>query len=749
MKKISLNTGWQFSKLPGSSIRQPDVGSASYQDICLPHTWYEDGDNYRGLGVYKKTISVLESKGKCLFLEIEGADHTVRAYVNEIELGIHKGGYSRVRFAIPESCMNHTKLELKLYVDNSITDDVSPLSGDFTVFGGLYRGVSLLITERIHFDYLYYGTDGVIIRTKVDAESHGILELEPHVVCGETCNDVFVRYIVKGPDGHVVASCIGDVETIQKLDIHPIQLWNGKSGAFLYTVKAELIVDGSCADCMELTTGFKKISLESEDGFILNGQHIRICGIAKHQDFGGRFSAVTDQEIERDFKLIDEIGANAVRLSHYQHPQYTYDCCDKGGYITWAEIPMLKMTENAALMANAKQQLSELILQNIHHPSICFWGVQNEIAMFRDAPFVHENIIELCKDAKRLDGERIVACANLYPLKAKSRLNHLTDMVGYNIYFGWYYGKMQEYGAYLDGLHRELPEVSLGISEYGVDAGIQLHAENPLVKDYSEEFQAQFHETVYPIIESRKYLWGSFVWNMFDFSSARRDEGGQKYINAKGLVTYDREIKKDAFFYYKAKWSEKPTLHICESRFVKRCRESVDIKVYTNLAEAVLARMEDYGLGLEKITEQNNGNGTIIFHDVALKDGKNMFCVSGLTEDGIQMEETICFEKVEMPEESYQLPDNEAGTAVQNWFLEEDIDTDQYFSLKDRAEDLLENEETHLILQKYFPDITALLEKGVIPMGLAMTSILSHGKDAVKIEDYSAINQELLKVMKK
>ena len=755
MEKISLNTGWQFEKLPGRSIMDIGAGHTVMCDqgrgcyVDLPHTWYQDDDQYRGLTVYKKTIYISKYQGKRVFLDIEGAGHTVRAFASGIDLGIHKGGYSRVRFAVPKACMNQDELELELFVDNGITEDVSPLAGDFTVMGGLYRDVSLLVCGEIHFDYTYYGTDGVIVRAHVDENGDGILNVEPHVIGSGLCSEASVQYTVKEVSGRVAAEHTGSVCDTQTIRIPAVKLWNGKADAALYEVDCRLTSDGICMDFLKITTGFKKISIDSRHGFYLNGNKTKIRGVAKHQDCAGCFSAVTELEIDRDFALIDEIGANAVRLSHYQHPQYTYDCCDQKGYLVWAEIPMLKMTEKAALLENAKMQLMELILQNIHHPSICFWGVQNEIAMFRDAPFVHENVKILYHTAKQLDHERIVACANLYPLKAKSRLNHLTDLVGYNLYFGWYYGKMTDYGAYLDELHNELADVPLGISEYGVDAAVWLHSEHPLVKDYSEEFQSLFHETVYPLLESKEYLWGSFIWNMFDFSSAGRDEGGQKCINAKGLVTYDRNIKKDAFYYYKARWSDTPFLHICESRFVRRCQEKINIKVYTNLKKAVLKRIEENEAAGDKLCAQNNGGGIIVFADIALKDGKNYFSVSGLTKDNVRMEESVCFEKTAVPEESYCLPGQNAGTTVQNWFMQEtDLDTDQYYSLKDRAEEILDNEKAHQILKKYLPKITRLLEQGDIPLALAMTSILGRDKETAEKADLSALNAELVKIAK-
>ena len=741
MKKISISQDWRF-------LAQENKGEE--QRVDLPHTWYRDDDQYRGQAVYRKHIGLqdlcpeIQWEDTCLFLEIEAADHTVKAVVNGTEIGVHKGGYSRIHFEIPEDCIRQGSLDLQLYVDNSSGDEVSPLAGDFTVFGGLYRGVNLILSKKTHFDYLYFGTDGVIVRTMTGCEGQGIVSIEPHVVCADPQSTVTVRYMILDDDGTAAAESVGTPDTEEQICLPQVRLWNGKKDPALYTLRAELAENGVCVDSVEMKIGFREMRMDSQEGFFLNGKHLFLRGVAKHQDFAGCFSAVTGREIDRDFELIREIGANAVRLSHYQHPQYTYDICDREGYVVWAEIPMLKMTEKKETMENALQQLTELILQNIHHPSICFWGIQNEIGMFRDAPYIHRNVSELYELAKKLDPERIVTCANLYPMKSKSMLNRLTDMVGYNIYFGWYYGKMQDYGTFLDRLHEELPDVPLGISEYGVDAQTWLHSDAPAVKDYSEEFQSLFHQTVYPIFEQRSYLWGSFVWNMFDFSSSRRNEGGQKYRNAKGLVTYDRETRKDAFYYYKAKWSETPFLHICEKRFEKRASDRMSLRVYTNLKEAVL-----HIPGHEPVCGVNDGNGTVLFEDLPLVKGENTFTVTGHTENGALLEDQAVFERTEKPEPSYALPDSHAGETVQNWFLkEEGVDLDQYFSVQDRAEDLLENEECHRILQKYLPDVTRLLEREIIPLGLSLNSILNYNKKEGQSIDVQALNDELIRVAK-
>ncbi len=383
-------------------------------------------------------------------------------------------------------------------------------------------------------------------------------------------------------------------------------------------------------------------------------------------------------------------------------------------------------------MENTQQQLTELILQNIHHPSIFCWGIQNEIAMFRDAPYMHENCRRLHALVKKLDPHRYSTAANLYPLKASSHLNEITDMVGYNVYFGWYYGERQDFGPYLDQMHAARPQLPFGISEYGVDANLALHAEDPQVKDYSEEYQALWHETVYSQIESRDYLWGSFIWNMFDFCSARRNEGGQKYINAKGLVSHDRQTRKDAFYYYKARWSAHPFVHLCAKRFVKRAQAAIDIKCYTNQPNVqLLLNGKYYGTAAVQ-------NGVAVFPQVLLQMGDNPVTVTA----GDYIDQCV-WQRVTQSEPSYRLPDENAGTAVRNWFLaEDDVRREGFFSIQNTAQELLDNAETKKILENYVPTLVRIMtEKSVIPLGLSLKSILS--RDADESLDIKGLNAEL------
>ena len=708
MNRISMNAGWQFVKLPkGIPAEREDL---DWETVSLPHTWYREDDPYHGLVLYRRKLEV-EDGWKNAFLEFEGADQRCRVFVNGREIGEHKGAYARFRFPVPEAALKSGELRIEALLDNRVSADVSPNFGDFTIFGGLYRNVNLLVTSEDHFDYCYYGTDGVIARATVDETGCGLLELEPHVCTDKT--GAFVAYTLTGPEGELAAESCAAANESCSLRVAEPKLWNGKKAPRLYTLRAALQVDGEAVDETVIRLGFRSISMSPEEGLRLNGELVKLHGVAKHQDRAGVFSAVSREQIDEDFALIREIGANAIRLSHYQHPQHTFDRCDEDGLLVWAEVPMLKMTENGALYTNIEQQLIELVLQNIHHPSIFCWGIQNEIGMFRDAPFMHEECRVLTALAKRLDPNRLVTAANLYNVKPVSQLNAITDMVGYNLYFGWYYGEMADYSKYLDNYHALRPEMPLGISEYGVDCNVKLHSENPKVKDYSEEYQALWHETVYPILQSKDYLWGSFIWNMFDFSSDRRNEGGVRFINGKGLVSHDRTLRKDAFYYYKAVWSDEPFVHLCASRFVRRARERIDVKIYTNLPRVTLWKDgERIGIG------ENNGNGRVLFRDVALAPGINqLWAVS------VDCEDRCLFERVEKPEESYRLPEETSGP-VRNWFLSDDDTVKEgYYSIMDTAEDVLSGARS--VLVRFVPSLVEVLDRDVIPLGLSMKSILS------------------------
>lgn len=745
-QSVQLQKGWKFAKLPGYSMEQLQVQEDIWKEwewenkeweiVSIPHTWYQDEDYYQGLAIYKNTIQIsFQSPAACI--EFEGVDRWCKVYINGIPAGEHKGGYSTFRIPLKETFLTEENIELMVFVDNRDYGMISPLFGDFTVYGGIYRPVSLLAASQNHFDFMYYGTKGILLHAEAKANGEGILTVEPHVVIQTEESCIRILYEIWDSHGKLVAEESGEVSEEKKIVVDQAELWDGKNAAVLYRLKATLFCEDKAEDLVEMNFGFRMVSIDAKKGFSLNGKKVRIQGVAKHQDRAEVFHATSEAEQEQDMDLIQEIGANAVRLSHYQHPQHVYDLCDQAGLIVWAEIPMLKMTKKQELFEDACNQLKELILQNLHHPSICFWGIQNEIAMFRDEQYMHENCRRLYDLAVSLDHTRLVTCANLHEVDFDSPLNQITHMVGYNVYFGWYYGEMRDYGTYLDKFHEVMPEVCLGISEYGVDCNLRFHSDEPKVKDYSEEYQALYHEIVYPILESKPYLWGSFIWNMFDFGSANREEGGEKYKNCKGLVTFDRKIRKDSFYYYKSRWSKVPFVHIAEKRFKKRTGESIRVKVYSNCDEVYL-----YVAGNEVISKQSDGTGIFVFEQILLKKGENL--VRAVCD---QQEDEVVFIRCEEAEPSYQYEDDSVGEAVKNWFLKqvENVDN-EYYSLQDTADMVAKSEKAMKVVRQYMPYTAERIQQD--GGGLTLAQIIRFEGRKYKDLDPEEFNRMLKQIRK-
>ena len=658
-----LNDDWQFCPGEYDESGLPKIDKDSLEKVDLPHIWNLSDPLKEGLRFYRREIELEEpGSGRSGFIEFSAVSGLCRVWLNGMYLGEHKGGYSRFRFSLDPAIRSGSN-SLVVSTDNSRNGDINPIGGDFNNYAGIYRGVRLIYVEKTHFDLMHYGTDGLEIIPDVS----GNVRVSASVKGPDLSPGAKVQFSVyDGTEQVVSATCPADAPQTS-LTIPDPRLWDGRRDPHTYLLKARIVQEGTILDEISLSFGFREISLSPEEGFFLNGRNIRINGVSKHQDFAGFGCAPSRSQLDRDMRLILDLGANALRLSHYQHPGHMYDLCDDNGMIVWAEIPMLNMPEgNEALLENAEEQLKELILQNRHHPSICFWGLQNEIALSGETLYMYSGMDRLRKVADELDDSRITAGANLYTVKNNSPLNRVTEMIGYNIYFGWYYGEIPEFGKFLDKFHRDNPDIPLGVSEYGVDCNIDLHSAEPKRRDYSEEFQTLYHERVYPLIRDRKFLWGSFVWNMFDFGSANRSEGKLKGLNGKGLVTFDRSIRKDSYFYYKAQWSDDPFVHIASGRFAKRSEERIDIKVYTTLRSVELyVNGKSYG--------KLEGNRVFVFHDIPLEKGKNT--IRAIAD---KYSDTIEQERVEEPEASYVYVDPNPGFNVKNWFTLDEGENDLF-----------------------------------------------------------------------
>lgn len=728
-KTISLMKNWQFVRLDRPVQTPPKLDDNMLSTVSLPHVWNKDTPADAGCCLYQCRFPMERPEEHCYFLVFEAVAGVARVFLNGAFLGEHRGSYSRFAVDAREALKSGENL-LQVLADNTRYEDVNPLMGDFTYWGGIYRDVSLVETDMAHFDLLYFGTPGLEI---LEAGRDGLLRLNARICAPGKCT---VEYLVTDSEGALAAQCRTDaVSPGVELKVLRPRLWQGKDDPYLYRCTARLWRGGELADEISLPFGFRDAEISAQKGFLLNGTPLRLNGVAKHQDFAGAGCAPSEEQLDQDFALISEVGANAIRLSHYQHPQYAYDLCDQLGYITWAEIPMLSMPEgNTAVVENAAAQLAELIVQNRHHPAICFWGVQNEIAMMGEHLGMYRDVERLNAVVKDLDPTRISAAANLYCVKNNSSLNFLNDAVGYNIYFGWYYGELKDYAAFLEKFHADNPDVPLGVTEYGVDCNLAYHTDNPECKDYTEEFQCLFHENAYAAIQADRLLWGSFVWNMFDFSSAIRDEGGVKARNSKGLVTYDRETRKDAFYFYKAVWSETPFVHLTGRRYRNRCGETVTVKVYSNLPEVAL-----YVNGVRFGTQ--TGKTSFMFEHIPLRMGGNTLrAESGHCRDEME----LC--RVTEPDQSYTYPLKGQGSKVSNWFARKNAAVDLFpegcYSISDRIGDLLADPWTRAVLEAELPDIVSNPRARTMG-GMTLMRILDYNADTVTQEQAMKVNAQL------
>lgn len=721
-KVISLNNNWKFSGGDEELAMKNEFQDHEWTDINVPHTWNAiDGANgfdyYKGACWYRKPIVIdsIEEKNR-VYIEFNGSNSVTNVYVNGNHIGEHRGGYSTFRFDITDAITFGDKNILAVKVDNTVVEDVYPQMADFTFYGGIYRDVNVVITNQVHFDLLDDGSKGIyIVQEDVTEEKAAV------TVKSQVANDhdeekkVRVWVDLLNKDNQQVAYGVqevflaaGETKTVEiPVVIDQPSLWNGKANPYLYKAKVSLQSFNDTIDELEIPFGVRYFEVDPEKGFILNGQPLRLNGVSRHQDRKDMGWAITEKEHTEDMEFIKEVGATSIRLAHYQHDQFFYDLCDKEGMVTWAEIPFITMMSKTELEGiNAKQQMKELVKQNFNHPSIIFWGIQNEIQISGERPELRKLVNELNELTKKEDPSRLTTMANVMFVNDNDDYNHVTDVLGYNKYYGWYQGEAEDFAGWIDGFHKLNPNVPLGISEYGAEGILQYHTNNPKVRDYSEEYHALYHEIVWKIFEARPFLWSTYVWNMFDFGANIRDEGGVQGRNNKGLITYDRKVKKDAFYMYKAHWSDEKFVHITSKRFVDRADESIDVKIYSNCEEVTL-----YVDG-EKLATQSGTDRIFTFKQVGLTGQWTEIKVVATNGDQTYLD-SAKFYKVKEPNTSY-ITSEESGGLVENWFEVPDLEhveieefniTDDVYSTRSTFRELLDYEETKKVVDKYLPGI--------------------------------------------
>ena len=665
---ININENWKFIQ---EDVGLPTSYPTDWQTVDVPHSWNAvdgcdgNGSYDRGNYWYAKTFEtpVQPLAGGRVFVEFMGVNSEATVYVNGTQVTYHEGGYSTFRADITELCKADEENLLVVAVNNKANDYVYPQHADFTFYGGIYRDVNIISVPNAHFDLEYYGGPGIMVTPKPTECGGATFEIESWVKNAD--ENFTVQYSIFDEDGEEVGYAVRPADATKTTIFVPdANLWDFDE-PYLYTVVAELQRRNETYDDLEVTVGVREFKCDPQEGFSINGVPTPLRGVSRHQDVMYLGNALTREEHYDDAYLIKELGANTIRLAHYQHSQDFYDACDELGFAIWAEIPFISvMSKNPAAHQNCIEQMKELIVQNYNHPSIMFWGVSNEILIGGISEQLVENHKELNALCKEMDPTRLTTIAHVSFTPVDGPMHYITDTESYNHYFGWYGGKMEDNGPWLDSFHEKHPNICLGVSEYGCEGIITYHGPEPKCKDYSEDYQAMYHEHMAKVLDERPWIWSSHVWNMFDFGCAARDEGGVAGRNNKGLMTMDRKTKKDSYYIYKAYWNPEPMVHLCGKRYAQRAGEEREIKVYTN-QDSVTLYMNGEEVGTQAPVDH------IARFTVAMKDGENIFlAVAGECKD------TMTIEKVEVEPEIYTLPGQAEGDGgAANWFVAEgDVD---------------------------------------------------------------------------
>ena len=725
----------------------------AFAPVALPHTWNAfdgqdgGGDYWRGIGTYKIDLPN-PTKGKKQYIEFQGANHVATVYCNGRELGTHKGGFSTFRYDLTGALLPEGNV-LTVVVTNAKCD-VYPQNADFTFYGGLYRDVNFIEVEDAHFDLLMDGTNAVF----VTPHNVGKTRVDLFPVNAEGCT---LKVELKDAEGNVVGvaetEAAGHAHVL--IDVKEPHLWNGIADPYCYTCQASVVDEEEVLDTVCVTYGYRSFHVDPNTGFWLNGKNMPLHGVARHQDRLDKGWAISKADHEQDVALIKEVGANTIRLAHYQHDQYFYDLCDKTGFVLWAEIPFISQfipTEEA--YNNTISQMTELVAQNYNHPAICFWGISNEILIGADREDLRQNLRDLNELAKAMDPSRLTTMAQVSMTPMDSEHNYITDVVSYNHYFGWYGGEVEENGPWLDKFHAMHPDKCIGVSEYGAENILSWHSAEPENHDYTEEYANHYHQEMLKTFATRPYLWATHQWNCFDFAADARNEGGVQGRNNKGLVTYDRKIKKDAFYIYKAWWNPEPMVWVSGGRFVNRAPEERNVIVYTN-CDAVTLVVN--GVDVETKAAVDH---MVTFENVALKDGENTVTAYA----GDVKANTVTFCGVAEHDYSYDLPDGNQGV---NWFDDPELvamkkafkyPKDAY-SIKDKMGALFSNPQTAAILgqlmEKFMNGNAMMSSMGEMSAemkqfmnNMRLSDALKMAGDAFPMAAKLALNQALNQVKK-
>jgi len=697
---LNFNASWLFAK----QAEVPAVLPADWEQVNVPHCWNavdgQDGGNdyFRGTCQYVKSFTKAElPESDCYYLEIRGANSSAEVHLNGEKLAEHHGGYSTWRVELTEKLQAENLLVIS--VDNTANETVYPQMADFTFYGGLYRNVNIICVNNSHFDLDYYGAPGIKVTPVMDGNNANV---EAEVFVTNAKEGQTVHYAVYDKEEKLIAE-VTTADTKANFVLENVHKWHGRKDPYLYCLEAELLEDGQVIDSVCTRFGCRSFEIDPNRGFILNGEAYPLRGVSRHQDRWGIGNALLPEHHTEDMDLICEVGATTIRLAHYQHDQFFYDLCDERGLVIWAEIPYISKHMPTG-RENTISQMKELVAQNYNHPSIVVWGLSNEISIGGSDEDLLENhriLNDLCHE---MDKTRLTTIAAVSMCKMDDPYLQIPDVVSYNHYFGWYGGDTSMNGPWFDKFHATHPNIPIGCSEYGCEA-LNWHNSDPRQGDYTEEYQAYYHEELIKQLFTREYMWATHVWNMFDFGADARAEGGENGQNHKGLVTFDRSYKKDSFYAYKAWLSDEPFVHLCGKRYTDRVEDVTKVTVYSNQPSVELFA-NGVSLGVKEAADH------FFYFDVPNVGETQLKAVAGECTD----ESTL--RKVDTFNEDYRLV--EVG-AILNWF---DIEEKPgRLSLNSKMSDVISTWRGKLLFAKLMGKMLGGGKKGekAKPMGFEMT----------------------------
>ncbi len=633
---INISQDWKYTKTDTIFAKDIKFDDKKWETINLPHTWnnldgQDGGNNYfRGACWYRKLVNIpFEFSKKKIYLKFNSANCKTDVYVNGNLVGTHIGSYAAFIFDISKFIEFGKNNTIAVKVDNSKTILVPPLSADFTFFGGITRKVELLVLNPVSISPVIFGSPGVFITQSIVSKASANIKVSVAVDNNlAEASEIKLKTTIISRDGALIDTKVsqtnigrnGSKNIDQAFYLSNPHLWNGRKDPYLYKVMVEVFKNNIQTDSVVQPIGLRYYRVDKDSGFYLNGQRYPLHGVAYHEERRDKGRAISDEDRLEDMQILTELGCNFIRLSHYQHDQFIYNYCDENGIVVWTEIPVINNIDTLTHLysENAKQQLTELIKQNYNHPSIVFWGLFNEID-FKPGPDPTPLIRQLNDLSHRLDSTRLTTAAAMF----NNRSEHwVPDLISFNKYFGWYYSNFDQFGPWADTIHMKHPNSKIGLSEYGVGANPIDHEQNPAKPFpggpfHPEEYQCLFHEKYWQEIEKHPFLYATSVWVAFDFSSDGRNEGKNPGVNDKGLVTQDRKLKKDAYFYYKANWNKDPMVYITSRRFTQRNEANTEIKIYSNCDSVKLM------VNKTNLPSKVSNNHIFIWSDAILEKGTN------------------------------------------------------------------------------------------------------------------------------